>query len=208
MKPNRVLINRYWTATVFVVLITAMLMSGCEEDGSPTDPGEPIKLIPLSADMQWIYDTEGYENDSLIYRNTDTMTVSGAVLTWGGSYWHYYNGEYDVYWRNGVDGIWRLRMDDDNPNGLAEKYYEFPTRAGEKWFVPSDDDTVSVVSITETVEVPAGTFEGCYYYRFIRADGGRQVSTWVKPDIGIVQRTMVEFVDGDTLRSSTKLIVY
>ena len=160
-----------------LALITIIWISGCEkEDTSPNAPGLPEQLYPINTGSRWIYEVETFVNDSLLYRDTDTIFVD-SVVVWGGEYWFGFNGEPDVYWRNGVEGVWRLLYGANNPIGVAERYYSYPVEPGEIWFVNTDQDSISVVSVSESVEVSAGIFEGCFYYRVIRQDRSRRAST-------------------------------
>ncbi|HHE47136.1 MAG TPA: hypothetical protein ENL08_05485 [Bacteroidetes bacterium] len=180
---------------------------GCEND-KPTEPeGLPDYLYPLHSSSFWVYDVESYENDSLLYRSSDT-TMTDSTLIWGAEEWFGFKGINGVFWRNGIEGVWRLIFRPEMEYGMAEKYYEYPTVPGDMWYVASDDDSVSVVSLTESVEVPAGTFENCYYYRIVRSDRSRRVSVWIMPGIGIVQQSELMIVGGDTLRSFTRLRQY
>ena len=186
--------------------VVLLVWGGCSEEGSQTTaPPGVSELFPIRAEEVWVYDAERYLNDSLAYRAVDTVEVDTFRIIWGGEVWFRYLGESEVYWRNGVDGVWRLLLDDVHPDGLAEKYYGYPARAGQNWRVGSDSDTVSVVSTAETVSVPAGSFSGCYYYSFQRDDGSRRASVWVAPGVGIVMESSVTFAGDDTLHATRKL---
>ena len=188
-----------------LALITIIWISGCEkEDTSPNAPGLPEQLYPINTGSRWIYEVETFVNDSLLYRDTDTIFVD-SVVVWGGEYWFGFNGEPDVYWRNGVEGVWRLLYGANNPIGVAERYYSYPVEPGEIWFVNTDQDSISVVSVSESVEVSAGIFEGCFYYRVIRQDHSRRASIWIKPGVGMIQESEVLITGSDTLRSTSKL---
>ncbi|NQT34309.1 hypothetical protein HQ587_03895 [bacterium] len=195
---------------VLAIMFILAAVIGCEEEDSPTSPappGLPEELYPIQSSVSWIYDVEAYKNDSLLYRNTDTLTIDKQVI-WGSSNWYGLSDEDSIYWRNGVEGVWRLLKDSGYSDGFAEKYYAYPVAAGDKWYVRSDDDSVNVVSIIETVDVPAGVFHGCYYYRFERSNRSRLASVWIKPGVGIVQQSELVFASGDTLESTSKLRKY
>jgi len=196
-----------YTSTLLILLIATFFSVGCEEDTS-VSPGIPVILYPININSFWIYDVEGYENDSLLYRSVDTVTVSNELIVWGGSEWMQYEGDTGVYWRNGVDGVWRLVKNIDYPGGIAEKYYTYPAVAGDDWYVATDDDSIGIVSVAETVELSEQLFEECYYYRIIRSDDSRKVSVWIKPGIGIVQQSSLMIIENDTLRNSAKLRDY
>lgn len=200
--------NRKHLLFALAIIFILAAVIGCEDEiTAPPAPGLPTDLYPINSWDSWIYDVEAYKNDSLLYRNTDTLTIDKQII-WSGSRWYGLSDADSIYWRNGVEGVWRLLMDSDYPDGFAEKYYTYPVIAGDKWYVRSDDDTVNVVSIIESVDVPAGVFHGCYYYRFERSDRSRRASVWIKPGIGIVQRSELTFASGDTLESTSKLREY
>ncbi len=198
--------NREYLHYALAILFIVAVLIGCEDE-SPTEPGLPEDLYPIHSSSFWVYDVEAYVNDSLLYRSSDTMMTDSTII-WGGSEWYGFNDAPGVFWRNGVDGVWRMLYDQEYPSGLAEKYYVYPTSPGEIWYVGSDDDSVSVVSLSETVEVPAGIFENCYYYRIVRSDRSRRVSVWIMPGIGIVQESELMIVGSDTLRSASRLKQY
>ena len=194
-----VTMNRLTITLIIAAALFIGIMAGCEEEASPTSSGTPTQLFPINNSSSWVYEVEARQNDSLLYRSTDEVSYDSSVV-WGGSLWYGSPvNQTSIYWRNGVDGVWRLKFDDVNPAGVAEKYYAFPAEAGETWYIPSDDDTVNVVSTSEVVEVPAGTFDNCYYYRIIHWDRSRRISVWIKPGTGIVQESRLEVVAGDTL---------
>lgn len=198
---------RKYLFLVTLISIAFLLVSGCEDDAA-TSPIPSGSLFPLGIGNSWIYDVEAWKDSILLYRSPDTVMVDTSVIIWGGSEWVKYKGDEGVFWRNGPDGVWRLLYGLDYPSGLAEKYYGFPVAAGDRWHIESDDDSISVVSITETVEVPAGEFDECYFFRIVRTDESRQVSVWIKPGIGILQRNSFEIVDDDTLRKLERLRDY
>jgi len=201
---------RYLVAsTLLVISLAGLILTGCSEsDTKPSTPSTLSELFPIRAEDMWVYDAERYINDSLSYRAVDTVKVDTSRIIWGGAIWYRYLGEPTTYWRNGVDGVWRLLLDALHPDGFAEKYFGYPARAGQAWWVRSDDDSVSVVSTAESVTVPAGTFDNCYYYAAKRNDGSRRASVWVAPGVGIVMESSVAFAGDDTLRATRRLKGY
>ncbi|MDP8239215.1 MAG: hypothetical protein P9X24_09000 [Candidatus Hatepunaea meridiana] len=190
---------------IISVLLIFSVIIGCEEeDETPTSPGPSEYLYSIAMSDQWVYVREAYDNNELLYRNTDTAVID-SELVWGGSYWYGFQGADSVFWRNGVDGVWRLCFNQSHPMGIAEQYYAYPADAGDMWYVESEDDSISVVSTTESIEVPAGMFDGCYYYRIRRIDESRRQWVWIKPGVGIVQDSSMQIVNDDTLKSVMRL---
>ena len=193
---------------LIAILISVSFIVGCGDDSSsPTTPGLPTSLYPIHLNRQWVYDTKQFINKALVLEKADTMVFDMTVI-WGGSHWYGFSGNEGIFWRNGVDGTWRLLLGDTFPGGVAEKYFSYPALPGENWYVESDNDTVSVVSISQPITVEAGTFLDCYYYRIQRADDSRCDSMWVKPGIGIVQQSTIWWSEGDTLESVKQLRRY
>ena len=189
--------------------LTIGLFIACsEQDKNTSNPQTSQELYRIVAGKVWIYDTERYLDDSLVYRSADTLVLNTAQILWGGAIWTPYVGQTGTYWRNALEGVWRLKINPNYPTGLAELIYAYPARAGEAWTVPSDDDSVSVVSASEQVTVPAGAFGQCYYYRFKRADNSRIASVWIQPGVGIVQQSELVIAGADTLRATMKLKAY
>lgn len=196
-----------WTA--WAAAVGVVLAAGCsEEDSGPSGPSGPAELYPIRGEQAWVYDVEQFTDDSLVYRSRDTLRFDTAQFIWAGSVWLKFHGQSQVYWRNGIEGVWRLVVSPEYPTGIAEKFYAFPARPGAAWFLASEGDSVRVVSITEVVDVAAGHFEECVYYRFDRQGAERVEAVWVKPGVGVVIRSVTTIVGGDTTRYSARLVAY
>lgn len=201
------MVNRLFQLAVVVTLpILLLFISGCEVEETPTAPEViPTELTPMGLNRLMVFQTEQWLNGGLTYNNLDSFRTDKTNLIWLGCAWVHDTGNDSTYWRNGLDGVWRLRFGTLHPAGLAERMFAFPARPGERWFVPSENDSVSLVSNSESVSVPAGTFDGCYRYRVARVDKSRIQTVWFKPGVGKVQDSWVHYVNGDTLTSSMKL---
>jgi hypothetical protein len=182
---------------------------GCSEEDSsnPVTPPATTELFPIQPMQTWVYNAESYVNDSLIYRGQDTTYFDSTGYVFASEYWYRYKGSRDQYfWRNGVSGIWRLRV--DSYPYTAELYFAYPAQAGDSVIVSGPIAFVKVVSTDETIEVPAGTFSGCYYFR-VDYDVGNDLETvWVKPGVGIVQKSVTTISAGDTTRYVSRLRKY
>ena len=192
------------------IVIAALVIGfiGCgDDDNGLTGPDITSELIPLAVGNCWIFDVETYVDDSLFYQGADTTEIEKDT-TWGGYTWYDYQG----WIRNAEDGLWGLLINDDYPEGIAELFIKYPASANDSWVLESDSTTITVESISETVTVPAGTFNGCYRIRmdFVDVDGVIEgQSIWVKPGIGVIQSEFtVEEVGRPEYRMILKLKEY
>jgi len=193
----------------FVVGCALALFGGCEPETTPTQTTTEYKeLTPFAVNRLMVYKTERKTNGDPTYDNADTVLTAPHPYIWLGSEWYHDVGNDSVYWRNGVDGLWRLMLDAPHPNGLAERIYPFPAHPGDKWYVPSDQDSTTLVSNSDPVSIEAGTFDNCYRFRALRDDHKRIRTVWYKPGVGKVQDNTIEYVGSDTLSTSIRLKSY
>lgn len=134
----------------------------------------------------WIHDFEHLIDGERFYHTIDSMIIDTCLL-YQGQTWCILREQLDDlsisnYYRETDEGIWFLQIEhEDTTAGLLFKY---PATPGEKWLAPRGD-TLMVVSINETVTVPVGTFEGCYYYRYL--GDNQDEGMWLKPGVGWIQ---------------------
>src|SRR4030042_1746579 len=98
---------------IMAALVAAAII-GCSEGDNKKPVGAPgIQVLFTIQPMQtWVYNAESYVNDSLVYRGQDTTYFDSTGYLFASEYWYRYKGSRDQYfWRNGVDGVWRLRVD-------------------------------------------------------------------------------------------------
>jgi len=192
-----------------LLLCALLLATGCEEETTPTKPEIVYdELTPMATNRLTVFQAESKKNGQLTYSNPDSFKTASDPFVWIGCEWYHDSGNDSIYWRNGVDGLWRLSFMNGGAAWTVEKLYAYPAKPGDKWIVPSDNDTMRLVSYTETVTVDAGTFNNCYRYRAERNDRKRVTTVWFKPGIGKVQGESWEIIGSDTLTSTMKLKYY
>ncbi len=147
--------------------------------------GDDDTIWPAAVGNYWIYEVETQMGDAPVLNTIDTSTIE-AKITWGGHTWYGDKEEYGgEYRRNAKGGMYRLRINDEHPDGKAELLVEYPVKVGSSW-TEADSTTVIVEDLDETVTVPAGKFDGCYRFK-MAIPGGMTGTMWLKPGVGIVK---------------------
>jgi len=194
-----------------IVGLIFIVIAGCTSTNDLVSPSESNVLIPLAVGNYWHHEVENYRNDILISRGSDTVEVVSHI-NWGGNRWYGYRGGVglcqDMFLRNEEDGVWHLLFDDDRPlDAIMEPYFKYPASIDDSWVAGF---TLTVVSTSDTVTVPAGIFEGCYHYRLdCPAEAYfEDFSLWIKPGVGEVQRNGAFFENGVQVRDVWKLKRY
>ena len=175
-----------------IILIGSIGLVGCENDG-PTGPEPDESVIwPLAVGNYWIYEIKEYLTGELTDTDTDTIEVVSSFIH-DGNTWYLMNTDADEGCRNANDGLWFTGVGEDIDDFLL---YKYPASVGDKWIIyvnmeVNDDSmevvsgTMEVVSISERVTVPVGTFDGCYNYRTTIKLSVSNIL--LKPDIGCVK---------------------
>jgi len=169
---------------MLIIIFCAFYLSGCEKDNNAlTEPEGTIEILPLAVGNQWIFDFEFYVNDTLHQVLTDSMIID-STYEWQGNVWHVLKEQIGIYssinfYRNTEDGLWMMHPTyQDTTAGL---YFKYPAVPGD-WWVNGRGDTMMVKSITDTINIPAGTFSGCYHYQFV--GDNESEGMWLTPGVG------------------------
>lgn len=167
--------SRVSRRVVFLSLILPLL-GGCSKEASnPAAPGSAPQIWPLAVGNRWTMDYYRYNSriDELQYLGIQAYRIGRDTLL-DGIRWYEGSGS-DVGFElmaNFADGFW-IRLD---PEGLFP-VFPYPAMPGSTRRIITGDarfgfDTTlcTVLSISESVTVPAGTFS-CISYQF-RDPGG------------------------------------
>jgi len=144
---------------------------------------DPAHLIPLTLGNFWIYEVEVYVNDSLMQSAVDT-TLLTETKHWGGHAWLGPRGKRGQLMRNSDEGVWNFRVNTRYPKGAEFLIYPYPAEVGKEWDVESMPS--KLISVSDTITVPAGEFTGCYQIFYNDEAGNSEASVWIKPGVGKV----------------------
>ncbi len=174
------------TPLVLILLGAALAAGGCSKESSnPGAPGNSGGMVPLAVGNSWT--TRNYEYDfstrQLLLKDTSSETIARDSLI-GGEKWYCFSAS-DMF-ANRSTGVWYY----DSENG-PQMQFKYPAHAGDAyvWYTgkSSSPDTVAVtvLSLNESITLPAGTFS-CHVYRETMS-GTPYVSTvYVAPGVGPV----------------------
>ncbi len=95
------------------------------------------------------------------------------------------DGEYEHFFRlaNREDGAWSINQGD------AFIFFKYPASAGDVYLVEIGlIDTMTVVSVDDFVQSPAGEFT-CYHYRLVPEDKEdlKKIDFWLSEGVGFVR---------------------
>jgi len=163
----------------FLFLMALLMTIGC--GSSSTGPTPPADYVPLTLGNTWNYSVDGYvyvtDQDTITITGTSTQTILAVVMHQQG---------FELYEFQNVGTITmttpdttitstdttssfiyetdtELRAYDDTVSTYYELVFPLPVVLGDTWLPDSEDPNVTreVMSVTETVSVPAGTYTNC-----------------------------------------------
>ncbi len=162
------------------LFLTALLMTiGC--GSSSTGPTPPVDYVPLTLGNTWNYSVDGYvyttDQDTITITGTSTQTISAIVMHQQGfELYEFLNvgtitmttpdttiTSMDTTSTYIYETDTELRAYDDTISTYYELVFPLPVVLGDTWLPDSEDPTVTreIMSVTETVSVPAGTYTNC-----------------------------------------------
>jgi hypothetical protein len=180
------------TRLLSAVFLSVLMICACsKKDSNPVTPGAPTTVFPLAVGNQWIM--QGYifdvASNALKMAGKDTLTV-GRDTTIQGETW-YSQGD-GTYMSNRTGGLWQYNADYGR-----QLYFKYPAQVNDTYSMISGDavngfDTASVkvISINQSITVPAGTFS-CISYQWIAKNiQGARITYQVAPGKGPVYYQM------------------
>ncbi len=171
-----------------VLVAAVVLVAGAQSAHAQAD------YFPMSSGDQWTYRNTRFGGDR-------TVEVTRNIpVSWGTV------GVLDNYWGDGRERIMALFQNDiydyDSATGRFFRSYVLDGAVGDSYNLrvapPQsclDGSQASVVSTTETVTVPAGTFQNCLvitYRNTVCADAGVIAETFA-PGVGLIRRVENNF---------------
>jgi hypothetical protein len=183
-----------------MVAIFSFVLVSC--DNSPNDPDDDGSVIyRLEYGSNWEYNTQ-YEGAARIeahfnnvVKDTTINNEKWTVLSYDDSVFSYVKNKADgLYFntKNKTTGIWSSAL-----------YYKYKATVGET-YTNSDNVKIDVVSINDTISVPAGIFV-CYKYR-LKYSESLTTLEYCSPNIGLIK--LIELKGDGTVEYTTTLKEY
>ncbi|MCK5134060.1 MAG: hypothetical protein KAR40_18160 [Candidatus Sabulitectum sp.] len=214
---------------ISVVLVLSFVV-GCG-DSSPAGPhsGSDSAYYPLSVGNQWVYSRsgsisvagipistisgeniaditgqvshgEGFQVYVQEYNLSDTVDTAGQIVVLDSTFTTYMNvtdaGVYSYLSLAGSDSV---------------GFVPFPLQVGATWqFSEEPPMTGEILSLTETVSVPAGTFENCLEMRITWIEAGNTVEnvTDFAPNVGRVRNVYTQSYQSVVTTVTSELMSY
>jgi len=158
-------------------LVCVFLLAACGASQGPGEvslgnPLDPANLYPLSEGNVWAYDVNtGLEDDLPV------LGQSRVVSAEGNSFSVSTNRSEPVLYERRAEGIFRVQS--------GTWLLRAPIDVGSEWEAPGGL-RARVVSVTESVETPAGSYEGCVRVNESSEQEARSTSTIYCPEVGPV----------------------
>lgn len=206
--------------SVFVLLIS------CGDSGGPFDPGQgnDARFFPLAVGNTWEYTRYGtynIENKSYTVTGASVVSIIGIAA---------HSGGFDVFIEESAvnDTIMGLmiqstvdtcyiRLASNGFHGYpslastdSSWVVPFPLIAGMVWpFSTNPPMTGELLSMDETVTVPAGTFQNCFEMRTLWIEGGNLTSnSSFAPNVGLVKNVYSQGVEQISVNITSRLSDY
>jgi hypothetical protein len=212
---------RYFIPLLFLASVLMTIGCGSSSTG-PTPPGD---YVPLTLGNTWNYSVEGYayspSQDTITITGTSTQTITAIVM-------HQQGFELYEFLNVGVITITtpdttitstdttsmfiyetdtELRVYDDTISTYYELAFPLPVVLGDTWLPDSEDPTVTreVMSVTETVSVPAGNYTNCALMSDTDSeDPGAVFDMYFCPGLGNIKQVVA---DADSASTSYMEVV-
>lgn len=200
----------------FLAFSALFLIFGCGDSDSPSGPeqgGGDAAYYPLAVGNQWIYDRAG----QMTISGVQMATVNGMNITdITGTITHELG--FDVYVQethmtDTTEFVGETLITDSTfttymritDQGLysyvnlfgadSAGFVPFPLEVGATWQFSDDPPmTAEILSMTETVNVPAGSFQNCLEVRMTWVEDGNTVQndTYFAPNVGRVKNVYTQ----------------
>lgn len=156
--------------------VSVLLLAGCASTGSavsgpPAPPPESAReYYPLMMGWKWAYDIE---------RDNDRILAIYSVLQRDGETAVVQAGNEQMTYSVRDDGIARVEG-----GRIADFVLKSPIKQGAEWMI--SEGHARIVSVGQSVTVPAGTFPNCAVVEEVRTNPERVVKTTFAAGVGLV----------------------
>jgi len=167
--------------TIAAIMITLMFVAcgGDDDTTKPTTNNNPFPFLKVG--NEWTYELDNNPNDTVKYK---IVSINSNILKID---CNYKNSIFTEYWYANANH-WKKSILESGDGGfilLHRNYY-----VGQKWDINySGMKTGEVISVSETVTVPAGTFANCIKVQIAIFDnwsGDYYYNYWIDKNIGII----------------------
>jgi hypothetical protein len=205
-----------------ILIAAIVLAAACGGSSGPQSPTGD--WMPLSVGSEWYYDAEGY----MATISGDTFDVIGSVTRTIPSLVPHQQG-FNVYTLHTVTELEYVFPDttieyrdtayayetetefrgyEDTTGILYETVVRYPINVGNSWkpYPDSLSITREVMSISETVEVPAGSFGNCAFLRDSDSvNPERYTELYLAQDVGPVRHVIHDFYEEDSVTAHVEV---
>ncbi|MCK9422730.1 MAG: hypothetical protein M0Q38_09035 [Bacteroidales bacterium] len=189
------------TNALFVIFFLLLLIS-CRKEYSPT-PFQ-TQIFPLNVGNHWTFQTTIADSTHTIHVNDvlkDTLINQEQwfILT--------YDTVIRTVCRNTARGWWYI-FEGKSPSVMkSDLFWKYPSTVNDQ-YLTADSSYVTIVSVNETVKVPAGIFN-CYHYHMVHYKQGYECEEYLAPGYGLVKHTVYAPGTGTSkIAETTELVSY
>jgi hypothetical protein len=162
---------------IATIITSLLFVSFSENDNAVGTNNAPFAFIEVG--NEWVYGM--YNKDNELLGEAKFKIVSGS----DGCFETNFSESYDSYWY-ADDNLWKTHSNEHGEGGYVALYKD--TYIGQKWEVMGKYE-MKVVSVSETISVPAGSFDMCIKVEMTYKDGGSMFQNWwFCKDFGIIKR--------------------
>lgn len=184
---------------IFTTLFLSVTTS-CKKNNDT--PPETVEIFPLKVGNHWVFMTTKADSSKFSHVNDvskDTLINSEQwfILT--------YDTLIRTICKNTSLGWWFLY--ESKSSLTPDLYWKYPASVDEE-YTTADSSLVRVVSINESVTVPAGTFI-CYHYHLIHYKEAYECEEYLAPGFGLIKHIVYVSGSGSSkIAEVTNLVSY
>ncbi|MFH1006084.1 MAG: hypothetical protein V1800_01115 [Candidatus Latescibacterota bacterium] len=172
-----------------LIILTISSFINCEKGMNPFIPNNGSdSFYPLHIGNQWTYSNQWTYNGQ--FQNTESVVDSA---TFNGLTYFNIEGSHviqpDFWIRESDNAVYFFDPESNNEHIL----FDFRAKSGDSWDMPDGfgctvGDRIELLSDSETISAPIGTFHNCYHFHHKTRcmDGGLR-DTWFVKGIGVVK---------------------
>lgn len=165
-----------------------LAVNGCSKDDDNKPSNNNSGSIEfLKVGNEWVYDYTAVDANGIVkYKILSKDDKGNMKVNW------FMGEDFEIYWHESNGSFANLS---EGPDGQKLIVYTKTCKVGDTWSAKGENDngqevtqTNKVVSISETVTTPAGTFNNCVkVHQTTTEDTRLQIDFYINPQYGIVK---------------------